>query len=88
MGGGGVGGGGDGGGGGTGGGGGEGGGAQNRSCILLGSLRLLGRQGLEGMAEGRTIEGLEGGTRGKGIAREIGVVKIGEDNFLGKRSFK
>ena len=52
------------------GGGGEGGGARNRSCILLGSLRLLGRRGLEKMAGGRTIEGLEGGTGGKGTARE------------------
>ena len=83
-----TGGGGDGGGGGTGGGGGEGGGAQNRSCILLRSLRLLGKRGLEGMAGGRTIEGLEGGTGGKETARGIGVVEIGEDSFLGKLSFK
>ena len=74
-------GGGTGGGGDTGGGGGEGGGTQNHSCILLGSLRLLGRRGLEGMAEGRIIEGLEGGTGGKGTARRIGVVEIGEDSF-------
>ena len=40
------------------------------------------------MAGGRTIEGLKGGTGGKGIARGIGVVEIGEDSFLGKLSFK
>ena len=40
------------------------------------------------MAGRRTIEGLEGGTRGKGTAREIGVVEIGEDSFLGKLPFK
>ena len=68
--------------------GGEGGGTQNRSFILLGSLHLLGRRGLEGIAGGRTIEGLEGGTGGKGTARGIGIVKIGEDSFLGKLSFK
>ena len=64
------------------------GGKKNRSCILLGSLCLFGRRGLEGMAGGRTIEGLEGGTGGKETARGIGVVKIGEDNFLGKLSLK
>ena len=52
----------DGGGDGMDGGGGEGGGAQNRSCILLGSLCLLGRRGLEKIAGKRTIEGLKGGT--------------------------
>ena len=81
-------GGGDGGGGGSGGEGGEGGGTQNRSFILLGSLRLLDRRGLEGIAGGRTIEGLEGGTGGKGTARGIRIVEIGEDSFLGKLSFK
>ena len=40
------------------------------------------------MAEGRTIEGLEGGTRGKGTTRGIRVVEIGEDSFLGKLPFK
>ena len=40
------------------------------------------------MAEGRTIEDLEGGTRGKGTARGIGVVERGEDSFLGKLPFK
>ena len=40
------------------------------------------------MAEGRTIEGLEGGTRGKGTARGIGIGEIGEDSFLGKMSLK
>ena len=82
-----TGGGGDGGGGGSGGKGGEGGGTRNRSFILLGSLRLLGRRGLEGIARGRTIEGLEGGTGGKGTARGIGIVEIGEDIFLGKLFF-
>ena len=56
--------------------------------VLLGSLRLLSRRGLEGMAGGKTIEGLVGGTGGKGTARGIGVVEIGEDSFLGKLSFK
>ena len=60
----------------------------NRSFILLGSLRLLGIRGLEKIAGKRTIEGLEGGTGGKGTARGIGVVEIGEDSFLGKLSFK
>ena len=36
----------------------DGGGARNRSCILLGSLRLLGRRGLERIAGERTMEGL------------------------------
>ena len=81
-------GGGTGGGGDTGGGGGEGGGTRNRSCILLGSLRLLGRRGLEGMAGGRTMEGLEGGTGGKGTTRGIVVGEIREDSFLGKLSLK
>ena len=40
------------------GGGGDGGGAQNLSCILLGSLRLLGRRGLERIAGERIMEGL------------------------------
>ena len=60
----------------------------NHSCILLGSLRLLGRRSLEGMTGGRTIEGLERGTGGKGTARRIGVVEIGEDSFLEKLPFK
>ena len=77
-----------GGGGGSGGEGGEGGGAQNRSCILLGSFCLLVKRSLEGMVRGRIIEGLEGGTGGKGTTRGIGVVEIGEDSFLGKLSFK
>ena len=50
----------------------------NHSCILLGSLRLLGRRGLEIIAGEKTIKGLEGRTEGKGIARGIGVVVIGE----------
>ena len=40
------------------GGGGDGGGARNLSCILLGSLHLLRRQGLERIAGERTMEGL------------------------------
>ena len=36
----------------------EEGGARNRSCILLGSLRFLGKRGLEIRAGERTIEGL------------------------------
>ena len=36
----------------------EEGGARNRSCILLGSLRFLGKRGLEIIAGERTIEGL------------------------------
>ena len=65
----------------------------NHSCILLGSLLLLGRRGLKRIVEERTIEGLEGGTRGKGIAREIGIVvigevEIGEDSFGEKLSCK
>ena len=40
------------------------------------------------MTGGRTIEGLEGGIGGKGTARGIGVVEIGEDRFLGKLSLK
>ena len=34
------------------------------------------------------MEGLKGGTGGKGTARGIGVVDIGEDSFGGKLSFK
>ena len=34
------------------------------------------------------MEGLKGGTGGKGTTRGIGVVKIGEDSFLVKLSFK
>ena len=60
----------------------------NQSCNLLGSLCLLSRQSLESLVGGRTMEGLVAGTGGKGTARGIGVVKIGEDSFLGKRSFK
>ena len=48
----------------------------------------MGRRGLEGIVGGRTIEGLEGGTGGKGTVRGIGIVEIGEDSFLGKLSFK
>ena len=48
----------DGGGEGMDGGGEEGGGSHNRSCILLGSLRLLGRQGLEIIVGERTMKGL------------------------------
>ena len=40
------------------------------------------------MTGGRTIEGLEGGTGGKGTTRGIRVVEIGEDSFLGKPPFK
>lgn len=40
------------------GGGGEEGGARNRSCILLGFLRFLGKRGLVIRAGERTIEGL------------------------------
>ena len=40
------------------GGGGDGGGARNLSCILLGSLRLLGRRGLERIAGERTMKDL------------------------------
>ena len=36
----------------------EGEGSRNRSCILLGSLRLLSRRGLERIAGERTMEGL------------------------------
>ena len=62
--------------------GGEGGGAQNHSCILLGSLRLLGRRDLERITRERTIEVLKGGTGGKGIARGIEIeAEIGEDSF-------
>ena len=64
----------DGGGDGTDGGGGDGGGALNHSCIMLGSLCLLGRRGLESLASRRTMEGLKGGTGGKGIARVIEIV--------------
>ena len=65
----------------------------NRSCILLGSLRLLGRRSLKSLAGGRTIEGLLERTVGKGIAREIvvevrgkveggiGEVDVREDSF-------
>ena len=65
----------------------------NRSCILLGSLRLLGRRGLERIVGERTMEGLKGGIGGKGIARGMGVVvigevEIGEDSFGGKLSYK
>ena len=70
------------------GGGGDGGGARNRSCILLGSLRLYCRRGLERIAGERIMEGLEGGTEGKGIARGIVVVERGEDSFLEKLSKK
>ena len=34
------------------------------------------------------MEGLEGGTGGKGTTRRIGVVDIGEDSFGGKLSCK
>ena len=34
------------------------------------------------------MEGLKGGTGGKGTARRIGVVDIGEDSFRGKLSYK
>ena len=34
------------------------------------------------------MEGLKGGTGGKGTARGIGVVDIGEDSFGGKLSCK
>ena len=70
------------------GGGGEGGGALNRSCILLGSLRLLGRRNLERITGERTMEGSEGRTEGKRIARGIVVVERGEDSFGGKLSCK
>ena len=65
----------------------------NRSYILLGSLRLLGRRDLERIARERTMEGLEGGTGGKRMARGIGLVvigevEIGEDSFRGKLSYK
>ena len=50
----------------------------NHSCILLGSLRLLSRRGLESVVRERTMKGLEGGIGGKKIAREmvIGEVEI------------
>ena len=60
----------------------------NRSCNLLGSLRLLGRRGLERIAGERTMKVLEGGTEGKGIARGIVVTEGGEDSFGGKLSYK
>ena len=65
----------------------------NHSLILLGSLCPLGRRGLESIEGERTMEGLKGGTGGKGIARgigvvEIGEVEIGEDSFGGKLSCK
>ena len=66
----------------------EGGGARNRSCILLGSLRLLGRRGLERIAGERTMEGLEGGIGGKGIARGIEIVKIGERGLVARAGIK
>ena len=66
----------------------EEGGARNRSFILLGSLRFLGKRGLEIRAGERTMEGLKGGTGGKEIARKIGVVDTGEESFGGKLSCK
>ena len=66
----------------------EGGGARNHSCILLGSLRLLSRRDLERIVGERTMEGLEGRTEGKGIARGIVVVEREEDSFRGKLSCK
>ena len=64
----------------------------NRSCILLGSMRLLSRRSLENLAGERTMEGLKGEIGGKGIARGIvvevreveggkGEVDVGEDSF-------
>ena len=65
----------------------------NQICNLLGSLRLLGRQGLESLVGGRTMEDLFEGTRGKEIVRRIvvevrgkveggiGEVDLGEDSF-------
>ena len=50
----------------------------NQSCILLGSLHLIDRRGLESVACGRTMEGLKGGTGGKKIVRGIVVVVRGE----------
>ena len=50
----------------------------NRNCILLGSLCLLGRQSLESLAGGRTMESLKEGIGGKEIARKIVVEVRGE----------
>ena len=47
----------------------------NCNCILLGSLRLFSRRRLESVAGERIMEGLKGGTGGKGMARGIGVVE-------------
>ena len=55
----------------------------------MGEERIEDIKGTESDIEIVTeLGGRDGGIRGKGTARGIGVVEIGEDSFLGKLSFK